>query len=278
MCDLLAAGSNVIATPFLFYPAAHGAALADQLTDACLRGRTSVHGTGINPGFVGDLLVLVASGLLRSVERIAVHEVGNWSLLKSRAMVIDNARFGSPPQDAILTANPYAGVMGGYFKESLHMVAAGLGLELDGCTETQDLVVAEEPVDILSGRIEVGTVSGQHFHWAGVMEGREPLTIDAWWWVGAERPATYPAERPDGWSIDIEGSPSMRLSMLALASLDPASSLPIKAHVDATSVATAMHAVNAIPVVCAAEPGIRTFLDLSLITGRGVRLAPGHGA
>ena len=67
----------------------------------------------------------------------------------------------------------------------------------------------------------------------------------------------------------------MRLSMLALGSLDPASPLPIKAHVDAASVATAMHAVNAIPVVCAAEPGIRTFLDLPLVTGRGIRITPG---
>jgi 2,4-diaminopentanoate dehydrogenase len=33
---------------------------------------------------------------------------------------------------------------------------------------------------------------------------------------------------------------------------------------------TAMHAVHAIAPVCAAAPGIRTFLDLPMITGRGV--------
>ena len=32
---------------------------------------------------------------------------------------------------------------------------------------------------------------------------------------------------------------------------------------------TAMHAVHAIPHVCAAAPGMRTFLDLPMITGRG---------
>lgn len=47
----------------------------------------------------------------------------------------------------------------------------------------------------------------------------------------------------------------MRLSLLALGCLHPARPLPIKAHVDAASVTTAMHAVNAIRVVCAAEPG-----------------------
>jgi hypothetical protein len=32
--------------------------------------------------------------------------------------------------------------------------------------------------------------------------------------------------------------------------------------------ATAMHCVNAIPYVCRAEPGIRTYLDLPLASGR----------
>ena len=237
-----------------------------------------MHGTGINPGFVADLLVLVSSGLLRSLDHIEVHEVGNWSLLESRAMVFENARFGSSADDAALASNPYARTMGGYFKESIHMVAAGLGVTLERCTESQDLLVADEPIEILSGTIEAGTVSGQHFRWAGVAAGRDLLSIDAWWWVGGKRPASYPPRRPDGWSIDIEGSPSIRLSMLTLGSLDPTSPLPIKAHVDAASVATAMHAVHAIPVVCAAEPGIRTFLDLPLITGRGIHISPGHSS
>jgi hypothetical protein len=33
-------------------------------------------------------------------------------------------------------------------------------------------------------------------------------------------------------------------------------------------VATAMHCVNAVPYVCKARPGIRTFLDLPIICGR----------
>ncbi|MBV9936806.1 MAG: dihydrodipicolinate reductase, partial [Actinobacteria bacterium] len=33
-------------------------------------------------------------------------------------------------------------------------------------------------------------------------------------------------------------------------------------------VATANHCVNAVPYVCRAEPGIRTYLDLPLIAGR----------
>ncbi|MGD0312014.1 MAG: dihydrodipicolinate reductase [Acidimicrobiales bacterium] len=273
VCRLLAGGANVVATPFLFYPPAYGSVVVDPLVEACRRGGTSVHGTGINPGFVADLLVLTCSGLVRSLHHVEVHEVGNWSLLESRAMVFENARFGSPPGAATLAANPYARTMSDYFKESIHMAAAGLGVTLERCTESQELLVTDKPIDVLSGTVEAGTVSGQHFRWAGVAAGRDLLSIDTWWWVGGERPESYPSRRPDGWSIDIEGSPSIRLSMLALGSLDPASSLPIKAHVEAASLATAMHAVNAIPAVCAAEPGIRTVLDLPLITGRRIQIS-----
>jgi hypothetical protein len=108
VCGLLAGGANVVATPFLFYPAAYGPSVVDPLTDACRRGGTSVHGTGINPGFVADLLVLASSGMLRSLDHIEVHEVGNWSMLESWVMVFENARFGSSPDAATLASNPYA--------------------------------------------------------------------------------------------------------------------------------------------------------------------------
>jgi hypothetical protein len=32
--------------------------------------------------------------------------------------------------------------------------------------------------------------------------------------------------------------------------------------------ATAIHCVSAIPYVCAAEPGLKTYLDLPLVAGR----------
>ena len=38
---------------------------------------------------------------------------------------------------------------------------------------------------------------------------------------------------------------------------------------DDVLLSTAVHAVNAIPFVCEAEPGIRTLLDLPMITARG---------
>ena len=62
---------------------------------------------------------------------------------------------------------------------------------------------------------------------------------------------------PQGdWSIAIDGAPRMRLS------------LPHSWNRDVLG-STAAHAVNAIPYVAAAPPGIVTFLDLPMIAGRG---------
>jgi len=66
-----------------------------------------------------------------------------------------------------------------------------------------------------------------------------------------------------GGTLTIEGDPSLRSHVITLASFER--QVPIAEHVRAASVATAMQAVNAIPAVVAAPPGIATMADLPLI-------------
>ena len=67
------------------------------------------------------------------------------------------------------------------------------------------------------------------------------------------------AEAPDwaepGCSVEIGGRPRMRIDLS-------------EGWLANGLLGTAMHAVHAIPHVVRAAPGIRTFLDLPLITGR----------
>ena len=65
-----------------------------------------------------------------------------------------------------------------------------------------------------------------------------------------------------GWHVTVEGNPSMELkSRIAVHGED---------ETEQGCLGTAMHAIHAIAPVCAALPGIRTFLDLPIIAGRGV--------
>jgi hypothetical protein len=269
VCRLLASGKNVVATPFLFFPRAMDGALLVRLERACARGSASVHGTGINPGFMGDLLPLVLSGLCRRIERVHIQDVGNWSLYDSREMVFENARFGSSPEEAVLEGNAYLQFMGRLFEESIRMVAAGLGAELAGIETTQELAVAEEGFEIPTGRIPAGSVSGQRYRWVGrAAGGGLEIEMETLWTVGEDYPEGWP--RPGhGWTVTIEGDPSLRTQLITAASFDPRKRAPLSAHVASAWVATAMHAVNAIAPLCESEPGIRTFLDLPLVTGRG---------
>jgi hypothetical protein len=66
----------------------------------------------------------------------------------------------------------------------------------------------------------------------------------------------------DGWKVTIEGRPSMVLESKIAANGEDEN--------DQGCLGTAMHAVHAIVPVCAAPPGIRTFLDLPTIVGRHV--------
>ncbi len=264
VCELLACGKNVVATPFLFHARALPAADRARLLAACERGRSSVHGTGIHPGFVGEVLPLVLSGMTRRIERVQIQERANWSLYDSPRITFDNMRFGYPPEAATLAANPFARFNSGLFQEQIALLAEGLGAELERIETDQELVTAAQDCDIVGGRIAAGSVSGQRYRWQGVVAGRAAIEIEALWTVGPGYPESWPRPK-DGWTVTIEGDPSLRVHFTNAASFARARELPLAAHIHAADIATAMHAVNAIAPVCAAAPGIATFLELPLI-------------
>jgi hypothetical protein len=106
----------------------------------------------------------------------------------------------------------------------------------------------------------VGTVSAQRFSYTAVIDGRRALTVEHITRLGAGQAPDWPNGR--GWKVTVEGLPSMVLeSRIAIHDED---------DTDQGCLGTAMHAVHAIAPVCAAAPGIRTFLDLPTIVGRGV--------
>jgi hypothetical protein len=125
---------------------------------------------------------------------------------------------------------------------------------------------------VRAGRLEAGTVSGQRYRWLGLRGGESRIEIEALWSLGGFYPEDWPKPR-DGWTVTIEGEPSLQAHFMSLASFRRRDAT-IDEHVQAASVATAMHAVNSIPALCAAAPGWRTSLDLGLVAaGIGFRHA-----
>jgi len=270
VCALLRSGKNVICTPFLFYGKQLPAEEHQRVLAACEEGQSSVHGTGIHPGFVGMVLPLAMSGMSRSIEHIRMEERGDCTFYDSPRITFDNMRFGHPPEEASLEANPFARFNADLFEQQIHMLSDALGAGVDEVVVEQELTLAPESKDVRVGRLEAGTVSGQRYQWRGLRAGQARIEIDALWTLGGFYPEHWPKPK-DGWTVSIEGEPSMRSHFLSLASFRRRDAT-MDEHVHASDIATAMQAVNSIPALCDAETGLRGTYELAQVhSGTGFR-------
>ena len=252
ICALLAAGKHVITVVGYLYPRAHGPAVEERIASACRAGRSTFHSTGLNPGFMGDLLPLAMTALSREVERVVVREISNFQFYPSPEIMFQSMGFGSAPQDFHAKGARRRRWLNGLFAESLRLVGDGLGLPLDSIVDEMEIATAPEALKTAAGVVEAGTVAGQHWRWSGRVGGVERVVHETVWRM---HEAVAPAWPRGNHSVVIEGTPRMTLELGPL-------------WVSDGLLATAMHAVNAIPEVCAAGPGIQTLLDLLAIRWR----------
>lgn len=260
ICRLLASGKNVVSTAVtgLIYPLSMGQRVVDKLVAACAQGGSSFHATGIEPGWAAEVLPLTMSGLFQRIDTMLVQELMDYTTYDSPEMMFDIMGFGKHPDEPVPMAD--AALAGITFKAPLMLLAEGLGATIDDFVFDRQVAVAAEAFDIKSGRIEAGTVSAQRFSYTAVVNGRPALTVEHITRLGDDQAPDWPSGR--GWHVTVEGNPTMELkSCIATHGED---------ETDQGCLGTAMHAVHAVAPVCAAAPGIRTFLDLPMIAGRGV--------
>jgi hypothetical protein len=156
-------------------------------------------------------------------------------------------------------------ILGDGFMQSIDMVAAGLGWALDPeMRTTHEMAVATRDLDTPVGVLETGTVAAQRFTWEGLVDGEAVITVRVNWLMGEEHldpPWTFGSEG-QRFEVEFDAEPPLAVTFHGLhppvAGEQPEIGL----------IAPAMHCVNAIPYVCEALPGIATYLDLPLFSGR----------
>ena len=128
------------------------------------------------------------------------------------------------------------------------------------------MAVATAPIDSPIGPIQPGQVAAQRFRWEGTVDGEPVVTAAVNWLMGEEHLDPGWSFGPEGerFEVEITGDPS---TTTVFHGLHPAS-LELGLARNPGIVATAVHCVNAVPYVCRAEPGVRTYLDLPLVAGR----------
>ncbi|MDP9118404.1 MAG: dihydrodipicolinate reductase [Actinomycetota bacterium] len=272
VCRILASGKNVVTTAFLFHPRRLPEAHLSQLLRACKQGGTSVHGTGLNPGNLSGVLAFALSGMSRTIDKITLQERADWSFYESTGITFDNMRFGHPIDQVSESASEFLRFNSAIFQEEVWLIGDTLGAGLDEVTTGVEVIPAQHDHEIFGITLAAGTAAAQRWNWVGRRDGVALVEIETLWTVGGEYPGHWPSPL-HGWTLTIEGDPSLRAHVLTMASFERR--VPIAEHVRAASVATAMQALNAIPAVCAAAPGIASMADLPLIrSGVGFGNAP----
>jgi hypothetical protein len=254
ICRLLESGKNVITTVGFLYPKAYGPEIVKRFESACIAGNASFHGTGANPGFLSDLLPLTLSSISARIDRVYVLESSVFDFYPSPTVVLEMMQFGADPKDFKGLNGTYGSWLSGLFIESIHMIADGLMVRLDEIKSSVDFERAEQSVDIAAGAIEAGTIVAQQWRWEGIVEGISFITLEVIYRAIRDCASNWP--KPN-FKVHVEGRPNILIDLG-------------EEWLSNALLATASHAVNAIPYVCEAAPGIRTFLDLPVMIGRKV--------
>jgi hypothetical protein len=234
----LAAESCVVSTceelayPFRKYPQ-----LAAKLDTEAKAWGVALVGTGVNPGFVMDKLVLTLSAAAQRVDSARVVRIVDAS---KRRLPLQK-KIGAGMSREEFSQQAAAGTIKHHgLPESVAMVGDGLGLEIEEITETIEPVIARESLRTEFLEIAPGQAVGVRQVARGMTGGTEKIYMELQMYVGA-------AESYD--TVELFGEPNLTLT------------IPGGTHGD---IATAALVVNAIPAILAAPAGLRTSRDLPL--------------
>jgi 4-hydroxy-tetrahydrodipicolinate reductase len=238
---LLTSGVNVVSiAEEMAYPAQRSPRLADEIHELAVANGVSVLGTGINPGFVLDLLVITLTGVCQQIESIRAKRINDLSPYGST--VLESQGVGLTPEafaDGVADGS-VVGHVG--FPQSIAMIARALGWSIDRVEETREPIVSEVSRETPVVTVEPGHTAGCMHTAVAFIDDKPVITL------------VHPQQiRPElenvqtGDYIDISGVPDVHVS--------GSPEIP-------GGIATCALAVNMIPHVINAAPGLKTMAEL----------------
>ncbi len=221
----------------LLFPQLREPQLAAQLDALCKQHGARIVGTGVNPGFVMDVLPVCMTGVCRDVRAVHVQRVVNATTRRGPLQ----RKIGSgwtPAEFERRFAEGTAGHAG--LKESLALIAHCLGWSITDLFEVGKAVVADH--DIRTPHVEVnrGQCCGIHQYAEAKRDGKVVLTLDIKMYLDAANPHD---------ACQIEGEPPLNVLVQGGVAGD---------------VATVASLVNAAPRVLKASPGLLLMTDLAV--------------
>ncbi|WP_422745256.1 dihydrodipicolinate reductase [Mycobacterium sp. WMMD1722] len=259
---LLRSGKNVVTPVGWFYP---GEKEAAPLREAALAGGATLHGTGIAPGGISEKFPLLLSVMATGVTFVRAEEFSDLRTYDAPDVVRHVMGFGDTPDKAL--SGPMQKLLDGGFIQAVRMVVDEIGFNADPqIRSSQEIAVATAPIDSPIGAIQPGQVAGRRFHWEAVVGDEVVVRVTVNWLMGQENLDPPWSFGPAGerYEMEVKGNPDFNLTVKGF---QPES---VEAGLESNNgvVATAAHCVNSVPAVCAAPPGIATYFDLPLFSGK----------
>ncbi len=243
--DVITTGSSFIDTS-VFDPARHAA-----IAEACQQGGSTFLGVGLFPGFWGEVVAPVLSRLSSTCDRIAVRETLSYAGYPSDQLLFGIMGYGHAPDSTEpLMSDPTRA--GGAFNGTATVLAKALGLQVHALEAYRETAITDRELQVAAGTIPAGTVGAMKL---GVRADCGPIAIavEHVTWMAPDVAPEW-AAGGEGYHVELEGAPSLRCSLqLGIHGED---------HTEMGCLATAMHAVHAIPVVRAAGPGVLDLADV----------------
>jgi len=266
-CRILESGKSIVTTslPGLVY---ERGSLPERYTEpikqACERGKSAIFSSGIEPGYGCDLFPIALMTMSHKVYRVRGTEIYDYSDYPVVWDMRELFGLGQPMDYQGGLKQP--GVIRAGWGAAVTMVADALGVELQEMREVCEFAPAPRRIETASGVVEKGTVAGVRFELIGVVDGEEVIVIEHCDRVAEDVAPDWPKSRKGGWQgtmrVQIDGEPSFDGEF-------EVGHRPVDDANDHGLLATAMRAVNAIPWVCEAPPGIVDALHLPLTTPLG---------
>lgn len=232
---------NVISTAEeMAYPMAQSPELSKEMDKIAKENGVTVLGTGINPGFIMDLLVIALTGACEEVQHIKASRINDLSPFGPAVMTEQGVGTTVDEFNKGVENGTLAGHVG--FPESINMIADAIGWKVSKIEQTKEPIISNVYRKTKYAEVQPGNVAGCRQMGYGYIDNELKIEM--------EHPQQILPEKEGvetGDYIWIKGNPNI--------------SMQIKPEIPG-GIGTIAMCVNMIPHVINADPGLKTMLDL----------------
>ena len=234
-----------------------------RLDAAGKRGNASVFGGGYNPGFI-TMLPIVCAQISAEVDLIEMEESADIGHYGSGEF-FDMLGWGKPVRNGEATErSAEALAMDGFMYDALDMIVEACRFEVTDRIVTVEYATTSKDLECTARTFRAGTVAGRRTRWEYLNGDDVVIRMNISWFVGRDlEPNFAPDDLFGRHKITVHGNPGLDMALKIRVPEDRG----FAQRMDDSMIGTAMTALNAVPHVRGAAPGVRSYLDMPLFAG-----------